>query len=109
MKRATSNPSTGLPPNANYASALSEDQGLPSALDDLDRGRQFYARQGESIGDYFLNSLISDIDSLELYAGIHRKAFDFYRLIEAFSLCRVLPSRGRRLRCISRAGLSAEA
>ena len=54
---------------------------LLSALDDLDRGRQFYARQGESIGDYFLDPLFSDIDSLELYAGIHRKAFDFYRLL----------------------------
>jgi hypothetical protein len=37
---------------------------LPSALDDLDRGRRFYARQGKSVGDYFLDSLFSDIDSL---------------------------------------------
>jgi plasmid stabilization system protein ParE len=54
---------------------------LPSALDDLDRGRRFYARQGKSVGDYFLDSLFSDIDSLELYAGIHLKVFDFHRLL----------------------------
>jgi integrase len=28
---------------------------LPSALEDLDRGRRFYARQGKSVGDYFLD------------------------------------------------------
>jgi hypothetical protein len=54
---------------------------LPSALEDLDRGRRFYARQEKSIGDYFLDSLFSDIDSLELYAGIHMKVFDFHRLL----------------------------
>ena len=54
---------------------------LPSALADLDRGRIFYARQSESIGDYFLDALFSDIDSLELYAGTHMKVFDFHRLL----------------------------
>ena len=44
---------------------------LPSALADLDCGRIFYARQSKGIGDYFLDSLFSDIDSLELYAGVH--------------------------------------
>jgi hypothetical protein len=43
---------------------------LPTALEDLDRGRRFYARQRKSLGDYFLDALFSDIDSLELYAGI---------------------------------------
>ena len=54
---------------------------LPSALQDLDRGREFYARQGESLGDYFLDSLFSDIDSLELYAGVHAKFFGYHRLL----------------------------
>lgn len=39
---------------------------LPSAVQDLDRGREFYARQGDTLGDYFLDSLFSDIDSLQL-------------------------------------------
>ena len=38
---------------------------LPTALEDLDRGRRFYARQRSSLGDYFLDALFSDIDSLE--------------------------------------------
>jgi plasmid stabilization system protein ParE len=54
---------------------------LPSARADLDRGRSFYARQSKSVGDYFLDSLFSDIDSLELYAGVHLKVFDFHRLL----------------------------
>lgn len=54
---------------------------LPSAVQDLDRGREFYAQQGDSLGDYFLDSLFSDIDSLELYAGVHAKFFGYYRLL----------------------------
>ncbi len=54
---------------------------LPSALADLDRGRKFYTRQGKSVGDYFLDSLFSDIDSLEIYAGVHAKVFGFHRLL----------------------------
>lgn len=54
---------------------------LPSALSDLDRGRIFYARQSRSVGDYFLDSLFSDIDSLELYAGVHMKVFNYHRLL----------------------------
>ena len=45
---------------------------LRSAFNDLSAGRRFYNRQGEGLGDYFLDSLFSDIDSLNLYAGIHR-------------------------------------
>ena len=54
---------------------------LPSAVQDLDRGREFYARQSDSLGDYFLDSLFSDINSLELYAGVHAKFFGYYRLL----------------------------
>jgi plasmid stabilization system protein ParE len=54
---------------------------LPTALEDLDRGRRFYGRQGSSLGDYFLDALFSDIDSLELYGGVHMKVFDFHRLL----------------------------
>ena len=54
---------------------------LPSAMQDLRRGREFYARQSGSLGDYFLDSLFSDIDSLELYAGVHAQFFGYYRLL----------------------------
>lgn len=54
---------------------------LDSALEDLDRGRVFYDRQGEGLGAYFIDSLFSEIDSLVLYAGIHRKVFGFHRAL----------------------------
>jgi hypothetical protein len=54
---------------------------LASARNDLADGRDFYERQGEGVGRYFLDSLFSDIDSLVLYAGIHRKFFGFHRLL----------------------------
>lgn len=54
---------------------------LDSALEDLDRGRLFYERQGQGLGVYFLDSLFAEIDSLVLYAGIDRKVFGFHRLI----------------------------
>jgi len=54
---------------------------LPSAVHDLHHGREFYARQSDSLGDYFLDSLFSDIDSLELYAGVHAKFFGYHRLL----------------------------
>jgi len=54
---------------------------LASTFNDLADGRDFYERQGEGLGGYFLDSLFSDIDSLVLYAGIHRKVFGFHRLL----------------------------
>jgi plasmid stabilization system protein ParE len=52
-----------------------------AAYRDLDRGRQFYARQSYPVGIYFLDSLFTDIDSLHRYAGIHAKVHGYYRLL----------------------------
>ena len=54
---------------------------LPSAREDLAEGFAFYEQQGEGLGDYFLETLFSDIDSLRLYAGIHRRVFGLQRLL----------------------------
>ena len=54
---------------------------LSSALDDLSEGRLFYEKQGEGLGDYFFDSLFSDIDSLTLYGGIHQKFFSYHRML----------------------------
>ena len=54
---------------------------LPSARDDLARGVAFYETQGEGLGEYFRESLISDVDSLKIYAGIHQRVFGFHRLL----------------------------
>lgn len=54
---------------------------LPSALDDLRVGWEFYEDQQAGLGNYFQDSLFSDIDSLLLHAGIHSKAFGYHRLL----------------------------
>jgi hypothetical protein len=55
---------------------------FPSAYSDLVDGYDFYERQVEGLGDYFQETLLSDIDSLRLYAGIHLKVFGCYRLLD---------------------------
>jgi len=54
---------------------------LSSAYNDLVAGRKFYERQGEGLGEYFFDSLFSDIDSLLLYGGIHQKVYGYQRLL----------------------------
>ena len=54
---------------------------LPSAINDLSEGFYFYENQLKGLGSYFLESLFSDIDSLKLYAGLHEKVFEHYRLL----------------------------
>jgi hypothetical protein len=54
---------------------------LSDAQKDLIAGARFYERQRASLGEYFLDSLYSDIDSLLLYAGIHRLVFGFHRAL----------------------------
>lgn len=44
---------------------------LSDAIDDLEHGRNFYEDVQPGIGDYFYDTLISDIESLYLNAGIH--------------------------------------
>jgi len=54
---------------------------LPSATADLENGRVFYDRQGEGLGQYFLDSLFADIDSLTLYGGIHPVHWGYHRML----------------------------
>jgi plasmid stabilization system protein ParE len=54
---------------------------LFDAENDLYEGRAFYDKQGENVGDYFWDSLLSDIESLVIFAGVHRKKFGFYRML----------------------------
>ena len=53
---------------------------LPSAIEDLSDGFRFYETQLDGLGDYFLESLFSDIESLRLYAGIHPKVFGHHHV-----------------------------
>lgn len=51
---------------------------LQSTEQDLLDGYWFYENQRPELGSYFLDSLFSDIDSLQLYAGTHLKHFGRY-------------------------------
>ena len=48
---------------------------------DLIDGFWFYERQAPGLGNYFRSCLISDIESLEYYAGIHSKEYGYYRAL----------------------------
>ena len=50
------------------------------ALNDLELGRAFYAKNSKELGDYFFDTLVSDIESLRFYAGIHLKDDAFYKM-----------------------------
>ena len=54
---------------------------LDEAEKDLIDGFAFYDRQSLGLGNYFLDSIFSDIESLRLYAGIHPLNFGYHRLL----------------------------
>jgi plasmid stabilization system protein ParE len=51
------------------------------ARQDLIAGFHFYEKQEPGLGGYFLDCLYSDIDSLQLYAGIHQIVFGQHRCL----------------------------
>ena len=53
---------------------------MEEAVEDLNESRSFYDLQEIGVGDYFWDCLIADIESLIIYAGIHRKRLDFYQM-----------------------------
>ena len=56
---------------------------LKEVKSDLGEGEEFYDSQEIGIGSYFRDCIISDIESLWLYAGIHAKHFGLYRMLSA--------------------------
>lgn len=54
---------------------------LKEATDDLYEGKLFYDKKEPGVGDYFWDCLISDIESLVIYAGVHIKKFGFYQML----------------------------
>ena len=47
-------------------------------MQDLREGFAFYEQQEPGVGDYFLESLFSDIESLKLFPGAHGVHFEKY-------------------------------
>ncbi len=54
---------------------------LDEAENDIANGIIFYEKQSPGLGNYFLDSIFSDIESLRLYAGIHFKINGYHRLL----------------------------
>jgi hypothetical protein len=55
---------------------------LERAEDDLFEGYLFYEEQRIGLGTYFLESLFSDIESLRVHAGVHRRAYrNYHRML----------------------------
>lgn len=53
-----------------------------TAEEQLTAGYAFYERQSEGLGNYFLDSLMADIESLRIHAGVHALFFGgFHRLL----------------------------
>lgn len=53
---------------------------LKEAVDDLNEGRSFYDLQEPGVGDYFWDCIIADIESLIIYAGIHRQKLGLFQM-----------------------------
>ena len=54
---------------------------LSDAETDLEDGKNFYEQQQRGIGGYFWDCLLSDIESLIIYGGVHRKEYGYYRML----------------------------
>jgi plasmid stabilization system protein ParE len=54
---------------------------LDRAREDFLDGFRFYEKQREGVGHYFVDSLMADIESLRLYAGVHARQWGYYRMI----------------------------
>ena len=54
---------------------------LKEARKDLIEGYRFYESQLTGLGEYFLDCLFSDIDSLYFYAEAHASFFGYRRLL----------------------------
>jgi len=53
---------------------------LKQVKEDLKSGQAFYDDIEKGLGDYFYDSLISDIESLKIYAGVHTKQFTYFKM-----------------------------
>ena len=51
----------------------------PEAEQDISVAADFYESQSPGLGNYFIASIISDIESLRIYAGVHETIHGFQR------------------------------
>jgi len=54
---------------------------LKEVANDLTDGKDFYDQIEAGVSDYFWDSLVVDIESLIIYAGIHTKKYGLHRML----------------------------
>jgi hypothetical protein len=54
---------------------------LDPAIEDIASARIFFDHQTVGLGDYFMDSIFGEIDSLVLYAGVHSIRHGYHRLV----------------------------
>jgi hypothetical protein len=54
---------------------------LKEVANDLKEGKDFYNQGEVGVGNYFWDSLVADIESLIIYAGIHIKIYGLHRML----------------------------
>lgn len=78
---------------------------LRAANRDLVEGYEFYEKQTRGLGNHFLDSLFSDIDSLLITAGVHPVFFHrYYRLLSRrfpFTISPLQPIRQPDCACVA--------
>lgn len=54
---------------------------IDSAAEDLNSGKRFYDGLQEGIGRWFYDSLMADIEALQVHAGVHERLYGYYRML----------------------------
>jgi plasmid stabilization system protein ParE len=54
---------------------------LSDAAEDIEAARDFYEVQEVGVGEYFVDSLLTDIEGLTGLSGVHPKHFKFHRML----------------------------
>lgn len=54
---------------------------LADAAEDIEAARDFYEGQEPGVGEYCVDSLLADIESLGLFSGIHPLHFRVHRML----------------------------
>jgi hypothetical protein len=73
---------------------------LGDAAEDIEAARDFYDTQEPGVGEYCVDSLLADIESLGLFSGVHPLHFDFHRMLASrFPFGITIANMATKLRC----------
>jgi hypothetical protein len=54
---------------------------LAEAVEEMEAGKAFYDLRQQGVGDYFWDSLLADIESLLIHAGVHAQVYGYHRML----------------------------